>query len=322
MDAATSGIRAGTWYLTPTAFGADGRVDLASQRRLVEALVSWGVDGLTVMGVMSEPGTLTDEERAAVLEAIFDAAAGRVPIVVGCSAPGADLVAVRARQAARLGATGIMVAAPPLLRNIDLLPGFFAAAAAEAELPVVIQDEPAATGVTMPVSVLNDCLAASGARCAKVEDPPTPAKIGRLLEADPDLTVFGGLGGVAALHEMRRGAAGTMTGFAVPEVMRAVRLSLEDGGSDQAAAIFDRFLPLIVFESQVGVGLAIRKEVLRRRGVIASGLTRGPVRSIDASTANELDDVLARVGWRPSAAPLDLPGVGDPVAGHIAEMPR
>lgn len=306
MDGATSGIKAGTWYLTPTAFGSDGRLDLASQRRLVESAISWGVDGLTVMGVMSEPGTLTDEERAAVLGAIFEAASGRVPIVVGCSAAGAALVAVRAVQAARLGAAAIMVAAPPLLSNIDLLPKFFAAAAAQAGLPIVIQDEPAATGVTLPVSVLSDCLAAAGAHCAKIEDPPTPAKIGRLLEAHPDLTVFGGLGGVAALLEMRRGAAGTMTGFAFPEVLRAVRLGLEAGDWAGAAAIFDRFLPLIVFESQVGVGLAIRKEVLRRRGVLEAGLTRGPVRSIDATTANELDDVLARVGLRPSGAPLDL----------------
>jgi hypothetical protein len=127
--AASSAVRPGTWYLVPTTFDADGAVDFVSQKRLVDAAIAWGVDGLTVMGVMSEPGTLTDPERHQILRAIFDAAAGRVPIVVGCSAAGPALVAERVCQARDLGAVAAMVAAPPLLRNVDLLPRFFKAAA-------------------------------------------------------------------------------------------------------------------------------------------------------------------------------------------------
>jgi len=198
-----------------------------------------------------------------------------------------------------------MVAAPPLLRNIDLLPRFFKAAA-DSGLPVVIQDEPAATGVTMPVSVLVAAADASGARCVKVEDPPTPAKIGQLLASRPDLTLFGGLGGVAGLHELQRGAAGTMTGFAYPGVMRAVREKVQQSRRDEAARIFDRFLPLIVFEAQVGVGLLVRKEVLRRRGVISTGTTRSIVDQLDRTTADELDEVLSMVGVTPSPDALVL----------------
>jgi 4-hydroxy-tetrahydrodipicolinate synthase len=303
--AASLAVRPGTWYLVPTTFDADGAVDFVSQKRLVDAAIAWGVDGLTVMGVMSEPATLTDPERHQILRAIFDAAAGRVPIVVGCSAAGPALVAERVCQARDLGAVAAMVAAPPLLRNIDLLPRFFKAAA-DSGLPVVIQDEPAATGVTMPVSVLVAAADASGARCVKVEDPPTPAKIGQLLASRPDLTLFGGLGGVAGLHELQRGAAGTMTGFAYPEVMRAVREKVQQSRRDEAARIFDRFLPLIVFEAQVGVGLLVRKEVLRRRGVISTGTTRSIVDQLDRATADELDEVLSRVGVTPSPDALVL----------------
>lgn len=294
----------GTWYVVPTPFGDDGALDLASQRRVIEAAISWGVDGLTVMGVMSETHALAEEERRAALEAIFEAA-GDVPVAVGCSAGSAEVAVARIEHARSIGAAAAMVSAPPLARDVDRLPAFFERVAVPG-LPIVVQDEPNATGVTIPVTVLLRCLEAAGSRTVKLEDPPTPPKVARLLAEAPDLEVFGGLGGVAALSELRRGACGTMTGFAYPEVLAAVRGAAERGDPAAAAAIFDRFLPLLVFEGQPVIGLAIRKEVLRRRGAIASAATRGPL--LDAWARDELDDVLARVGVEPALGPL---AVGD-----------
>lgn len=302
-----SAVGGGTWYLVPTPFDPSGAVDLASQRDLVDAAVSWGVNGLTVMGVMSEPTALTDAERHAVLVAIFDAVDGRIPVIVGCSAPTRSLALGHIAEAKALGAVAAMVAAPTLLRNVDLLPEFFGSLRRDGGLALLLQDEPAATGVTVPVSVLLACAAAARARSIKVEDPPTPAKIAKLRSLDSSLELFGGLGGVAAFSELRRGAAGTMTGFAFPEVMRAVRLGVERGQFDDAAALFDRFLPLIVFEAQAQVGLLVRKEVLRRRGVLRHCFTRGLVNHIDDATAEELDDILTRIGVHPSRDPLALP---------------
>lgn len=286
----------GTWYVVPTTFDDQRALDLESQRSVVEAAISWGVDGLTAMGVMSEVHALTEEERGHALAAIFAAAGGRVPVAVGCSAGSAEVAAARIARAAALGAAAAMVSAPPLARDLDRLPAFFGRVA-EPGLPIVVQDEPNATGVTIPVSALLRCLEAAGSRVVKLEDPPTAPKIARLLDADPELEVFGGLGGVAALSELRRGAVGTMTGFAYPEVLAAVRRAADGGDAAAAAEIFDRYLPLIVFEGQPIVGLAIRKEVLRRRGAIGAAATRGPV--LDPETAEELDEVLARVGIVP-----------------------
>jgi 4-hydroxy-tetrahydrodipicolinate synthase len=318
QDAMTTGRLAGTWYLVPTAFDAAGELDVASQSAIVDAAIAWGVDGLTVMGVMSEPASLADWERDAALAAVFDAAAGRVPVVVGCSAGAATRAAGLTARARELGAVAAMVAAPPLLRNVDGLPAYFARVAREGGLPLLLQDEPAATGVLVPASVLIAATVACDTVGIKVEDPPTPAKISRLLELDPTLALFGGLGGVAALWELRRGAAGTMTGFAFPEAMRAMRVAGAEGRWADAARIFDRFLPLVVFEAQVGVGLAIRKEVLRRRGVLQSNISRGPVRHVDAAMSDELDDLFERTGVRPGPERLDVaalvgPGESDQV---------
>ena len=298
----------GTWYILPSPFDVAGELDTASLGRLVDAAIGWGVDGLTALGVMAEPASLTAAERAAVLRTIVEVAAGRVPIAVGCSGTTVASVVALGRQAQVSGAAAVMVAAPTLLRNLDALPAFYAQVAAGIGLPLIVQDEPAATGVVIPLSILLACLRSSGARTVKLEDPPTPTKIGQLLAAEPGLAIFGGLGGTAALWELERGSCGTMTGFAYPEILRAVRLAVEAGASDRAGRLFDRYLPLILFEAQPVVGLAIRKELLRRRGVLTHAGTRSFGGSFDGSlggsldpaTLHALDAVLDRLGIAPS----------------------
>ena len=288
----------GTWYIVPTPFDAGGALDLASLERLTEAAPTWGVDGLTVMGVMAEPSALAADERAAALKAIFAANAGRLPIAVGCSAGAIATTLELIGQARELGAAAAMVAAPPLLRNVDQLPDYYRRAT-DGGLPLVIQDEPNATGVLIPVSILLAAATASGSRTMKIEDPPTPAKIGRLLAAMPDLDIFGGLGGVSALGELSRGACGTMTGFAYPEILRGIRERVEAVSLRDAGLLFDRYLPLIQFEAQQVVGLAIRKEVLVRRGIFATHRTRGLVPGLDQVTLDELAELLERLSIVP-----------------------
>lgn len=300
-----SGPMTGTWFVCPTPFDDSGALDTASIGTLVGAAVDWGVDGLTVLGVMGEATSLTDAERETVQQAFLAAAQGRVPVAVGCSSPSATVTAQRVASAARAGAAAVMVSAPTLARDTDQIGPFFAAATGAAGVPVIVQDEPAATGVTLPVSALLAALDACSASVVKLEDPPTPPKISRLLAARPGVTVFGGLGGVSAYWELRRGGAGTMTGFAFPEILRDLRLRIEAGDTAGAAEVFDRYLPYIAFEGQPVAGLAIRKEVLRRRGALASARARSG-RPLDSDTRSELDEVLERVGLTAARAPLGV----------------
>jgi 4-hydroxy-tetrahydrodipicolinate synthase len=293
----------GTWFVLPTPFGEDGAVDLESQSRLVDAAISWRVDGLTAMGVTSEVSHLDREERKEGLRAVMEAAAGRVSVVAGCSAPSAAEVRELVAEAAEAGARGAMVAAPNG-SEVSELQAFYNEIG-EAGLEIVVQDEPGATGVRVPVEVLARCVDAAGSSTVKLEDPPTPPKIARLLDLRPGLGVFGGLGGAFALAELRHGACGTMTGFAFPEILAAVRRATERRDHGGAGGIFDRYLPLIAFEAQPGIGLAVRKELLRRRGAIASAATRTGA-EVDPVTVKELDDVLDRVGIQPGPEPLVL----------------
>jgi 4-hydroxy-tetrahydrodipicolinate synthase len=296
----------GTWFVSPTPFTSDGSVDTTGLASIVDACAAWGVDGVTVLGVMGEVSALSDHERDEVLRTVLTAARDRVSVAVGCSSSSAVLTAERIEHAVSLGAAAVMVSAPTLLQNTDQLGSYFASACASCSVPVIVQDEPAATGVSLPVSALIAALDGAASSIVKLEDPPTPTKISRLLAVRPELTVFGGLGGVSAYAELRRGARGTMTGFAFPEVLRALRLAVEAGEHAAAARLFDRFLPYISFEGQQRVGLGIRKEVLRRRGVIADSRTRALRPNLDEVTLAELDDVLARVGLVPGPGPLHV----------------
>ncbi len=281
----------GTWYVMPTTFLDDGSLDAASQRRLTEAVLEWGVDGITVLGVMGEVAALGTDERAKVVRNVTEAVGGEVPVAVGCSGAAVRPVLDLVKQATTCGASAVMVSAPPLTRNVDVLPGFYQQVSEKGGLPVVVQDEPSATGVLIPTSVLVASAQAARAAAVKLEDPPTPRKISAFLEAAPELPVFGGLGGLMAFHEISHGAAGTMTGFSYPEILRTLRLQLAAGDRLGALATYSRFLPLIAFEAQQVMGLSIRKELLCRRGVIGSATTRVAT-SIDATHRKELDEIL------------------------------
>ena len=295
----------GTWFVVPTPFRDDGSLDLDSLRRCVDAAIGWNVDGLTVMGLTSEATTLSGQERLEALRAIMGSARGRVPVVVGCSSASAEVVVEMMQQARELQADAAMVAAAPV-GAADALPGFYAEVVKRGELPLVVQDEPNATGMAMPASILLQSLEASGARTIKLEDPPTSLKIAALLAERPDLQIFGGLGGVFALSELRRGACGTMTGFAFPVILTAVRRAAESDDWELAGRLFDRYLPLIQFEAQPGLGVAIRKELLRRRGVFDSAVTRVPTPPIDELMAREIDELLDRLKLSPALETITI----------------
>ena len=113
------------------------------------------------------------------------------------------------------------------------------------------------------------------------------------------MPIFGGLGGVYFFEELSRGAVGAMTGFPYPEALRAIHAHFAAGRRAEARALFYRWLPLIRYESQPGsvpgTSMAIRKEILRRRGWLRSARVRPPATALDAATLEELSEIIAAV---------------------------
>jgi 4-hydroxy-tetrahydrodipicolinate synthase len=288
---------AGVFSVLPTPFDSSGELDLASLGRVIQLYLSAGVNGLTTLGVTSEVARLNEKERSTVLEAVVRHADGRVPVVAGATSNGLRTTIEYSRTAKALGASAVMVSPPRLAQpSSDALTGFYAGLASAVDIPIVVQDYPPVQGFTIEPAILaRIAREVPAARAIKLEDPPTPWKTARILaEAGPGLRILGGLGGVFLLEELVAGASGTMTGFAYPEILvRVVRL-YQEGKTDEAADVFYRYVPLMRFEFQQLLGVALRKEVLRRRGAIADAAIRAPGAKPDPATLAALDRLL---GW-------------------------
>ncbi len=286
------------WNIVPTPFADDGQLDVASLATLTDFVIDRGVDGMTILGVLGEAAKLTDAERLSVIEGVMSRAAGRVPVCVGVSAPSTARAIGYALEAQDRGAHSVMLAPPQLARPNDAaVRAHYLAVADAIEVPVVVQDHPASSGVWMSVELLLDLAAASPRlRVIKLEDEPTPPKAGRLLAADPTLRVLGGLGGEMLIEELRRGCVGTMTGFGYPELLVDIVRRYGSGDHEGATLAFHRACPLIRFENQAGLNLPIRKLIYQRRGAITHARVRAPGPALDPGTIADLDDLLARLG--------------------------
>ena len=289
----------GVFNITPTPFHPDGTLDEASLRRLTAFTRDKGVNGMTILGVLGEADKLTERERDQVIAATIEEAGAGFPICVGTTHAGTDGCIAFSRRAAELGAAAVMVAPPKLARANDAAMRRHYLAVAEAiDLPVVVQDfPPAVGGITMSVELIA-ALAAESPRLAflKLEDEPSPMKVSQVLEANPSVKIFGGLGGMMFLEELRHGAIGTMTGFGFPEILVEIHRKFADGDRDGATEVFYRYMPLIRFENQPRINLALRKHIYFKRGAIASPRVRAPFSPVDAGTLADLDDILARLG--------------------------
>ena len=278
----------GVYSVLPTPFTAAGEVDGDSLRRVVDLFVGAGVNGVTVLGVTGEVARLDDGERQRVLEIVTSHVNGRIGVVAGTTAEGTRTCIGYSRAAKAAGATAVMVSPPrmPKLNSEAVVRHYHA---------LVVQDFPPVSGYAMePWLLARVAREIPRARTIKLEDPPTPFKTSRILEQATglDVRIFGGLGGVFLLEELMAGATGAMTGFAYPEILVRIVTLFRAGQVDEAASVFYRSVPLMRFEFQEGIGMAIRKEVLHRRGALTSPATRPPAAALDAPTRAALDRVL------------------------------
>jgi 4-hydroxy-tetrahydrodipicolinate synthase len=286
----------GVFSVLPTPFDPSGDIDAASLRRVIDLFLKGGVNGFTALGVTGEVARLTEAERDRVLDVVVSHVAGRVPIVAGTTADGLRTCIEFTRRAQQAGAAAAMISPPRMAKiNSDAVAKHYAEVAAAVDLPIIVQDYPPISGYAMePALLARIARDVPAARTIKLEDPPTPAKTSRILEqaAGIDVRIFGGLGGVFLLEELLAGAAGAMTGFAFPEILVRVVERFRAGQIDEAADLFYRTVALMRFEFQEGIGMAIRKEVLRRRGAIAHAGIRPPGGTLDRATKDALDRVM------------------------------
>jgi dihydrodipicolinate synthase/N-acetylneuraminate lyase len=289
----SGGVALGVTGILATPFAPDDSIDHDALARQVEATLAWGSTAVG-FGFASEVHRMTEAERDAAVGTAAAAAPEGTPVMAHVWAGSVTALERRLVDAAEAGATVAMVPAPPVVALDDAATeAFFTAGADAGVVPIVVQDAPALTGVAISARLLAELLGHPRVAAVKVEAVPSAPKVGAVAEAVGGASgVLGGGGGFDFLHELQRGASGTMPGAALPEPFARVLKLHGEGETERARAAFHRILPLLAvsqrsFDTYVG----LQKQILVQRGVIASARLRAPCEAPDPGLAAELDEI-------------------------------
>jgi 4-hydroxy-tetrahydrodipicolinate synthase len=300
----------GVYIIAPTPFTDDGGLDLQSTDSLLDFYTDKRVTGLTILGILGEANKLTPEEAKTFLNHVMGRVGADLPVIVGASNPGTDNLVRFANEAMEAGAAGLMIAPIPGLKTDDQVYAYFETVLSRLgpDIPVCYQDYPQTTTVVTSVSVINRLVDAfPNLVMLKHEEGSGLSKITKLRErsdsgAGRRISILVGNGGLYLPQELRRGVDGAMTGFAYPEMLVETVERYFAGDAEGAEDVFDLYLPVLRHEQQLGFGLAVRKEILRRRGAIRCAATRNPGPRMTAVDLAELDNLMARLDARLAAA--------------------
>jgi 4-hydroxy-tetrahydrodipicolinate synthase len=288
----------GLYIISVTPFTDSGELDLASTDRLMDFYLESGVTGVTILGILGEAPKLTQAESVAFSRHVVRRIAGRVPVVVGVSSPGFAAMADLTRAVMDDGASGVMVAPPSTVRTDDAAVAYYHnVAEAIGDVPFALQDYPLTTQVQLTPGVIRRIIdTVPSCVMVKHEDWPGLGKLTALRHAAGmrRVSILVGNNALFLAEEMRRGADGAMTGFAFPEMMTGVIAATVAGDLHRAADLFDAYLPLARYEQQPGPGLAARKYLLAKRGVIASAAQRRPRVALSEADIADVEFLLGR----------------------------
>ncbi len=279
--------------IAPTPFHADGRVDEAGMRRVIDCMIDQGVDAICILANYSEQFALSDDERALLMRLCLEHTAGRKPVIVTVSHFSTDIVVRRAKSAASMGAAMVMMMPPYHGATMQAPPHVifehFQAVNDAIDIPIMVQDAPL-SGTQLPV----DLLATMARELAnvsyfKIECPFAADKLAALLAAAGDRIKgpYDGEEAVTLLADLDAGATGTMTSALFPEQIRPIVVDYRAGKLDAALAQWKKCLPLINHENRQ-CGLRATKTVFAAGGVIGSDFVRHPLKPLSDRTKSRL----------------------------------
>jgi 2-keto-3-deoxy-L-arabinonate dehydratase len=290
----------GALPIAPTTFDADGALDLGSQRRALDFMIDARSDAICLLANFSEQFSLSDAERDRLFDVSMDHIDGRVPVILTASHFSAAVTADRCRRAQAGGATAVMLMPPyhgaTIRAGDDAIRGYFATVAEATDLPIIIQDSPVA-GTPLRVELLVS-LAETIPTIAyfKLETPDATTKLRALLDAGGHgiLGPFDGEEGVNLAPDLDAGATGTMPSAMIPDVLGEVVRTHLAGDREAARALYERWLPLILYENRL-CGLRATKVLMRVGGIIDSEATRAPLAPLSPPIREGLIELARRL---------------------------
>src|ERR671916_1253881 len=281
-----------------TPFADDGSLDLESLERQIDWVLAEGASGVACVAIASEGYKLTESERDAVVATTVRQVDGRVPVVASADGPGEEPAIDRARRAAALGADALMVLPSYFVKpGPDALVSYYARIAGESGLPIMVQDAPQLTGVSMSPSLWARMAEATpGLRYIKAEGTPQGPTISETLRLCGDrVGVFCGWGGLSLLDALERGAVGNMPAPNFTRFFADVQRLWEAGEPERAEQLFDRGVHFAMWTMQsIDHSVTSAKVELQRRGIITSARLRQPALALDEIALGQLSRFVDR----------------------------
>jgi dihydrodipicolinate synthase/N-acetylneuraminate lyase len=287
----------GIFVIVVTPFTETYELDEASLRKEVRFCIEAGAHGLVGPANASEFPTLSDDERKRWIEIVVSEAGGQIPVVAATTSGHALPAVALSRAAQQAGAAGIMAMPPHVLHpDAQGCYDYYRALSDALAIPICVQNYYGPVGTPMAAALLaRMCRELPRVEYIKEETLPEPRQIGATLAVAGDACkgVFGGQGGIYVIDEYHRGACGNMPACQATDVHVALWNKLEAGDEAGARTLFNRLLPLINYERMHGV--AAYKDVLYRRGVFATRVSRAPGAVLDEADLGELDAIMVGV---------------------------
>ena len=295
----------GVIAIATTPFDENYHIDYNSVERLADYYLESGVSGVTILGVMGEAHKLNIEEQKTLIKKYNDKLKDKVPVIVGVSNPGIDNLELLSKFSMDAGASGVMISGNNGLKNDDQIKVYFNQVLERTrDIPVCLQDYPPTTNVYFSETVINNLIKDHPSiQMFKHEDCPGHNKLSRLIKyreekLNRNYSIFVGNGGLYVPQELRRGADGIMTGFAFIEMLVNVFDLFNNNSKENSEDLFDLYLPLIRHEQQFGIGLALRKFILQKRGVIKFSKVRAPGPALTYEDIQEMNNLLKRLEFK------------------------
>ena len=295
----------GVIAIATTPFDENNYIDYDSVESLANYYLESGVSGVTILGVMGEAHKLNIEEQKTLIKKYNDKLKDKVPVIVGVSNPGIDNLELLSKFSMDAGASGVMISGNNGLKNDDQIKVYFNQVLERTrDIPVCLQDYPPTTNVYFSETVINNLIKNNPSiQMFKHEDCPGHNKLSRLIKyreekLNRNYSIFVGNGGLYVPQELRRGADGIMTGFAFIEMLVNVFDLFNNNSKENSEDLFDLYLPLIRHEQQFGIGLALRKFILQKRGVIKFSKVRAPGPALTYEDIQEMNNLLKRLEFK------------------------
>jgi 2-keto-3-deoxy-L-arabinonate dehydratase len=287
----------GIWPVAPTPFHDDGSLDLEGMKRVLDLIIDQGADGICILANFSEQFLLSDEEREVLTRLCLTHVAGRVPVIVTVSHFSTQIVEARAKLAASLGASMLMMMPPyhgtGLRADENSVIEHYQRAGKAGGIPIMLQDAPL-SGVQLTVSqIIRMAREVPELRYFKIETPQTAAKLRGLIAEGGDLIEgpFDGEEAITLMADLNAGATGSMTSAMITDLIRPIIVDFREGRKEASSRGYAQVLPAINFENRQ-CGWRSAKIAMKAGGVIKSDFVRHPTKPVHPDTAAELLDLL------------------------------